>query len=89
MNPNVRDSWNLSPDSVRLGATIREMRVMRGMTQDQLANAALISRAHLTNIEAGRKKASLITISRIALALRVPQISLVAETYPPLEHTAA
>lgn len=67
----------LDPETVRVGATIREMRTMRGLTQDQLANAALISRAYLANIEAGRKKAGGKAIARIAGALVVPQISLI------------
>ena len=68
----------LDPETVRVGATIREMRTMRGMTQDQLANRAVMSRAYIANIEAGRKKASGKAIARIAAALAVPQISLVA-----------
>lgn len=65
------------PDCVRLGAIVREFRVMRGMTQDQLATEARISRAHLANLEAGRRAASGRAISRIATALAVPQITLV------------
>jgi len=53
------------------------MRTMRGMTQDQLANAALISRAYIANIEAGRKKAGGKAVARIAAALSVPQMSLI------------
>ena len=65
------------PEVVRVGATIREMRVMRGMTQDQLAVASMISRAYLANIEAGRKKAGGKAVARIAAALAVPQMSLI------------
>ena len=66
------------PELVRVGATVSEMRQMRGMTQDQLANAALLSRSYLANIEAGRKRPSMKAIARIATALHVPQISLIA-----------
>ena len=67
----------LDPETIRVGATIREMRTMRGMTQDQLSRSALISRAYLANIESGRKKAGGKAVARIAIALAVPQISLI------------
>ena len=72
-------------EPVRMGATIRQMREMRGMTQEHLANTALLSRSYLANIEAGRKKPSMKAIARIAAALHVPQISLIA----PSEEDAA
>lgn len=72
------ETTRTDPEAVRVGATIREMRIMRGLTQDQLANRALISRAYLANIEAGRKRAGGKAIARLAEALAVPQISLVA-----------
>lgn len=61
----------------RVGATIRQMREMRGMTQEQLSNASMLSRAYVANVEAGRKKASQKAVARIADALRVPQISII------------
>lgn len=66
-----------APHNVRVGATIKQMRLMRGMTQDQLANSSLLSRAYLANVEAGRKRASQKAIARIAEALHVPQISII------------
>jgi len=61
----------------RVGATIRQMREMRGMTPDELASAVLISRPYLANIEAGRKRLTPVLASKIASALAVPQISIV------------
>ena len=75
-SPHTLSEFN--PELVRVGATVSEMRQMRGMTQDQLANAALLSRSYLANIEAGRKKPSMKAIARIAAALHVSQISLIA-----------
>lgn len=66
--------------NVRVGATIKQMRLMRGMTQDQLAKSSLLSRAYLANVEAGRKRASQKAIARIAEALQVPQISIIQPT---------
>lgn len=68
---------------VRVGATIREMRLMRGMNQDALATGATISRAYLANIEAGRKRPSMKVVARIAGALRVPQISIIEAVEAP------
>ena len=65
-------------EDVRIGATIREMRTMRGMNQDDLSRAAMISRAYVANIESGRKRPSMKVIARIASALHVPQISIIA-----------
>lgn len=67
-----------APADLRVGATIREMRTMRGFTQEQLATAALVSRAYLSNVEAGRKRPSGRVVARIADALRVPQLSIIA-----------
>ena len=72
----------LNPEDVRIGATIREMRQMRGLTQDQLSQEAMMSRAYVANIEAGRKRPSMKVVARIADALRVPQISIVAAVEP-------
>lgn len=68
----------IDQELVRIGSTIREMRVMRGMTQEQFAARALLSRAYIANIEAGRKRPSGRAIARIAEALAVPQISIMA-----------
>lgn len=67
-----------SSELVRVGATIREMRQMMGMSQEDLARGSLLSRAYIANIEAGRKRASRKAVARIAGALHVPQISIIA-----------
>jgi len=65
-------------EDLRIGSTIREMRQMRGMTQDDLSRDAMMSRAYVANIEAGRKRPSMKAVARIAAALHVPQISIIA-----------
>ena len=67
-------------DLVRVGATIRQMREMRGMTQEQLSSASMLSRSYVANVEAGRKRPSMKAVARIAAALHVPQISIIATT---------
>lgn len=65
-----------SPETIRVGATIREFRQMRGLKPDEMANALLISRPYLMNIEAGRKRLQPELASRIAALLQVRQISI-------------
>ena len=69
--------YKLHPEDVRVGATIREMRMMRGYTQDELSRAATISRPYLANIESGRKRPSMKAVARISRALAVPQVSII------------
>jgi transcriptional regulator with XRE-family HTH domain len=50
---------------------IKILRKHRGMTQEQLAAAAQLSRPYLTEIEQGRKEGSLKVMKAIASALDV------------------
>lgn len=53
-------------------SSIKIIRKYRGMTQDELATEAGISRPYLTEIETGRKEGSLRSLKAIANALNVP-----------------
>lgn len=61
----------------RIGATLRYVRESRGMTADQLANALLISRPLLSNIEAGRRGLTPRTLLAACEVLKIPPIVLV------------
>ena len=50
---------------------IKIIRKYRGMTQDDLANAAGLSRPYLTEIETGRKDGSIKSLKNIAKSLNV------------------
>lgn len=65
-----------TPETERVGSTIKEFREMRGLKADELANAILISRSYLMNIEAGRKQLQPVLAARIAKVLGVRQISI-------------
>ncbi|MDI1289364.1 MAG: helix-turn-helix transcriptional regulator [bacterium] len=67
-----QDTWH------RVGITVRTLREMRGMKPDQLATAVLISRPYLANIEAGRKHLSPVLLARVADALHVSQMAILA-----------
>lgn len=63
-------------DAERIGATLRTIRELRGFKPDEFASEIGISRSHLMNIEAGRKKLSEVLLARSAEVLNVPQISI-------------
>lgn len=66
----------LNPEWVRVGATLRTIRELRGYKPDPFASAIGISRPYLANIEAGRKKLTDVILARAAEALKVEQIAI-------------
>lgn len=68
-------------ERIRIGATIRTYREMRGFKPDEFACEINISRPYLANIEAGRKPLTEVLLSRISTALDVRPISVVREDY--------
>lgn len=58
------------------GQRVRELRLARSMTQQELANRAKVHRSYIGEIELGRRNASLLTIYKISLALDVQLIVL-------------
>lgn len=78
MTRTTKDRIRIDPDSIRVGATIKALREARGLTQEQLARRAQLSRPYLANVEVGRKRLSVRAAARVAAALAVPQIALIA-----------
>lgn len=73
MSKNLpQDNWD------RVGVTLRTLREMRGLKADELANKVGISRPYLANIEAGRKPLTPVLLARIAEALCVSQMAILA-----------
>lgn len=70
-----------SAERVRIGATIRQLRQMRGFKPDEFANEIVISRPYLANIEAGRKPVTEVLLARISEALGVEQVVIVRAGY--------
>lgn len=54
-----------------LGRSVREIRVDRGMTQQQLADLCGVHRTFVIAVEKGRQNASALTLVKLAAALRV------------------
>jgi transcriptional regulator with XRE-family HTH domain len=71
------------------GKLIKTAREGKHMTQGRLAAMVGLSRTSITNIERGRQKILLHTLSEIADALGIPLaelLPLTRENRPPLEH---
>ena len=54
-----------------LGKRIRELRQQQGLTQEDLAQKAQVSRGYLAQIEAGQRRTSLHIVLNIATSLHV------------------
>ncbi len=54
------------------GARVREVRLEKGLTQEQLAEAAGLHATFVSNVERGYRVASVVTVLRIADGLAVP-----------------
>ena len=74
------DNFHMNNIHLRLGKRIREIRESLGTTQEQLAYRANISTSFLSHIERGTKKASLLTIEKLAEGLGVPIQDLFSST---------
>ena len=61
------------------GRSIRRLRKQRGMSQDDLAVAAKLSRNYVSDIERGVRNPSLLAVIGIARALRLPLRDLLAD----------
>ncbi|WP_370618831.1 helix-turn-helix domain-containing protein [Mumia sp. Pv 4-285] len=63
----------------RVGAQVRRLREDRGLSQSALARAAGIGKASLSELEAGRRNATLATLYALAEPLGVPLAALLDE----------
>ncbi len=64
----------------RFGKQLQRLRTSRGLTQEQLAVTAGLSRAFLTRLELGQHDPSLSTLVRVAKALKVSVAELLGES---------
>ncbi|MBO5474413.1 MAG: helix-turn-helix transcriptional regulator [Lachnospiraceae bacterium] len=68
-------------DYAKLGLRIKETRIQRKLTQDNLAQAVDCNVSHISNIENNHTKVSLITLLAIANALNTTVDYLLADQY--------
>lgn len=52
-----------------LGITVRQLRVLRGLSQEQLAERSELNRSYVGEIERGQVAASIVTLQKLGLAL--------------------
>ena len=64
----------------RFGKQLQQLRTRRGLTQDQLAVTAGLSRSFLMRLELGQHDPSLSTLVRVAKALKVSVTELLGES---------
>lgn len=61
---------------VRFGSKLREVRLVKGISQEKLADLAGLHRTYVSSVELGKRNVSLINIERLAAALGVPMADL-------------
>ena len=73
--PNTRSEWE------RMGAPLREYRLINDVGVQELANKLGISYSYLANIEAGRKRLTPGLATKAAAFFKVPRIAFVRADY--------
>ena len=63
-----------SPNTARstLARNLRRIRLERGLTQETLSHESGVMQSHISEIEAGKRNASVDLVGALALALAVP-----------------
>lgn len=61
---------------IGLGKKIREIRLEKGFTQNNLAIACNFEKASMSRIEAGKTNVSILTLKKICKALNVEMVEL-------------
>lgn len=76
----MRQATPVAPDLVlrRFGRRVAEIRVARGLTQEQLAERARISVRYVQMIESGAENVSILAAARLANRLEVSIVELFA-----------
>lgn len=70
---------NRHPNLVKIGKKIREMRKIKGFSQEDFAAAAQLGRTYYGRVERGEQNVSIQNLIQIALTLQVE----VADLLPP------
>jgi len=61
-----------NPDRIKPGKTIRKLRLAKGWTQEQLADAAKLHSTYIGGIERGERNVGFDNLLKIARALTAP-----------------
>lgn len=60
-----------APELIRFGENIRQCREQRAWTQEQLAEKADLDQTFISGIERGARNPTIITINKLARALKI------------------
>ena len=77
--PTARRTASLDPDALKLGLKMRELRTGAGMTLEDIASAAGVSRSLVSQVERGLAQPSIGTLRGIASALGIPMAAFFLE----------
>ena len=56
---------------ILVGKRVRELRNMRGISQEELADLASLDRTYITSVECGKRNISIVNIEKITNALNI------------------
>lgn len=57
---------------IRFGKRIRELRLLRGISQEKLSELANIDRTYIADIESGKRNVSIVIIEKLSKAFETP-----------------
>ncbi|WP_395611628.1 helix-turn-helix domain-containing protein [Allosphingosinicella sp.] len=60
----------------KFGLNVKRLRKEAGLTQDALADTAVVARSYMADVEAGRRNPTLKVVERIAAALNISPSTL-------------
>lgn len=63
----------------KVGDRVREIRVKRGLSQEELAHRAGLDRSYMSGIERGVRNLTVLKLQSVARALKVPLRELLPE----------
>ena len=69
---------SLSPQHAAFGATVRQLRTERGLSQERLGQASGLHRNYVGGVERGELNPSLASILKLAAALEVDASAILA-----------
>ena len=69
--------WAMDNIKVRFGKRIREMRLLKGISQEKLAELADLDRTYITGIERGKRNVSITVMEKLSFAFETPLSELV------------
>ena len=60
-----------------VGLNVKQARLKKGLTQEELADRSGFSQQYLSGLEGGKRNPSIVTIYELALALGISHVELV------------